>query len=148
MAQIVKLASLRDLVDSGSVRVAEVIGQKGGWALLVKLGMVERVLAAKDGKPRVFGTLEAAARLLRELKLTDFTVHQAGYQVDADRRTRPDRARAMTSVHAAAEHDSWFQEQVRNSMKKLDQGEAVFSPLSDVASRLEKRIKAAVEAAR
>lgn len=63
-------------------------------------------------------------------------------------KTRKTMKREMTKAPAFAEHDSWFEEQVRSSMKKLDQGEAVFLPLSDVASRLEKRIKAAVKAAR
>ncbi len=63
-------------------------------------------------------------------------------------KTRKTIKREMTKTPSFAEHDSWFQEQVRSSMKKLDQGEAVFSPLSDVVSRLEKRIKATVEAAR
>lgn len=148
MAQIVKLAALRDLVDAGSVRVADVVGQKGGWALLVRLGMAERVLAAKDGTPRVFGTLEAAARLLRELKLTDFTVHQAGYQVDAGRRTRPDRAAAMREIHDVFEHDLWFRRQVDASLARQERGEAKFAPLDDVAARLERRITAAIEAAK
>ena len=39
--------TLSRLAEAGAVRSAHIIGQKGGWGVLVKYGMTERVLAAQ-----------------------------------------------------------------------------------------------------
>jgi hypothetical protein len=72
--ETVKHAVAKALVAAGSVRGATVIGQPGGWAIVLRVGIGERVLAAKRGGVRMFATLDAAARLLRELGIVRFEV--------------------------------------------------------------------------
>lgn len=46
--------TLSRLVDAGAVRGAHVVGQRGGWALIVRYGVQERPLAApRSGQVRL-----------------------------------------------------------------------------------------------
>jgi hypothetical protein len=42
--------TLTRLVEAGAVRGADVIGQPGGWGVVVKYGMTERALAVRRGR--------------------------------------------------------------------------------------------------
>lgn len=79
MTTVIKLATARELIDAGSVRNAGLIGQPGGYAVLLRYGMQERVIGTKAGTPRIFSRLEAAAKLLRELGIVRFDVDAANY---------------------------------------------------------------------
>jgi len=50
--------TLQHLVEAGTVQSAEVVGQPGGWKILVKYGMVEQVLAARRGAVRIFSRFQ------------------------------------------------------------------------------------------
>ncbi|MDZ4116952.1 MAG: hypothetical protein U1C54_13185, partial [Xanthomonadaceae bacterium] len=56
------------------------LGQHGGYAIVLRVGMSDRVLATKSGAPRLFAQLDRAARLLRdELGIARFAVDAANY---------------------------------------------------------------------
>ena len=122
MAATVKLSTARELVEAGSVRAASIIGQPGGYAVLLRVGMQERALSTKAGAPRLFTGLDAAARVLRDsLGLARFEVDASGYSAgDVLRRRRPDRAAALRELHQAAEHDAWFRREVRQALQEAD----------------------------
>ena len=42
--------TLAHLVEAGAVRTANIVGQPGGWAVVVQYGTTERALAAKRGR--------------------------------------------------------------------------------------------------
>lgn len=48
-AEIIDHVTLSRLVESGAVRGAHIVGQPGGWAVMVKYGTHERPLAAQRG---------------------------------------------------------------------------------------------------
>ena len=48
-AETIDHGTLSRLVEAGAVRGAHIVGQRGGWAVLVKYGMTERPLAAQRG---------------------------------------------------------------------------------------------------
>lgn len=51
--------TLIKMAEAGVVRSAHVVGQEGGWGLLVKYGMTERVLTAqRSQRVRIFRKLE------------------------------------------------------------------------------------------
>lgn len=77
--ETIKMAVARALVAAGSVRGASVIGQPGGWAVVLRVGVAERVIEARSGHVRLFATLDAAARLLRELGIVRFDVDGANH---------------------------------------------------------------------
>src|SRR5690242_4972758 len=69
--------SLRTLVETGQLREVEVRAQPGGYIVLVKAGMLERVLKAQRSGARVFAKVDSAVRYLRELGIGRMTVDAA-----------------------------------------------------------------------
>lgn len=144
MTAIVKLAVLRELVSAGSVRSVSILGRKGGWSVLVRNGVGERVLVAKDGVPRLFSNLESAAKVLRDVSISSFDVQQTNFQPESQRRARPALSTAMKEVHAAAEHDAWFRAKIRATRAAIADGSCelldhntVFKKLHEVAAQLD-----------
>lgn len=137
MTTVIKLATARELIDAGSVRNAGLIGQPGGYAVLLRYGMQERVIGTKAGTPRIFSRLEAAAKLLRELGIVRFDVDAANYAPGDVTRTRPDRQAALREVHRAAAHDQWFRDQVQAAVAKEAAGESQFHEEADTFAELE-----------
>lgn len=72
--QTVQIATARALVAAGAVRAASLIGQPGGWAIVLRVGVSEQVIESKRGGVRLLRSLDAAARVLDELGLRRFEV--------------------------------------------------------------------------
>ena len=70
-ADTIDHTTLERLIEAGAVRGACIVGQPGGWSVVIQYGMTERALAAKRivlgaavlGQP-VEGRLEAALSLI------------------------------------------------------------------------------------
>lgn len=112
-------STLSRLVEAGAVRGAHVVGQPGGWAVMVKYGMHERPLATKNTRSvRVWRRFETLASYLKGIGLTQFDVDTANFDQDAATTAkRPDRAEALRRAHEAAAYDKWFRAEVK---KELD----------------------------
>jgi hypothetical protein len=95
MQLTLKETTLRELVEAQSVRAACVVGLKGGYAVTVRYGLIERTLATTRGEVRVFASLNTAADFLRKLGLAKFEVDATGYEPGRVRPARPDRAEAL-----------------------------------------------------
>lgn len=111
-------ATLEHLVEAGAVRGANVIGQPGGWGVVIQYGMTERVLAAKRGTVRIFRKFETLVGYLKGIGI-------ANYQVDAShfdpvalktKRKRTDAAERMKSAHEAAAYTGWLTQQVQEAI--------------------------------
>lgn len=120
-AETVKLNLLRELVIAHSVRTAQVVGRRGGWAVLVRYGKTERALAAKSGATRVFKTVDGAVRVLRAVGLGRVELDATKYR-PGEARKRPDTSKAMRALHA---HDRWFRDQVQLGLDDLAAGRVV-----------------------
>lgn len=119
--------TLSRLVEAGAVRGAHVIGQRGGWSVVVRYGLHKRTLAAqRSHQVRLFEKLETVVAYLKDVGLARFEVDAADFD-PASLKTvaRPDRAAALKRAHEAAEHDAWFRDQVRRGLAELDAGETV-----------------------
>lgn len=121
-AETIDHHTLTRLVEAGAVRAAHVIGQAGGWGILVKYGMIERPLAAtRSQQVRIFRKLETVVDYLRNIGISRFDVDAANYDPTQVKPTaRPDRAEAMKRAHEAAEHDRWFREEVAKALQEAD----------------------------
>lgn len=119
----VKFDVLRELVAAGSVRSATLVGQRGGYAVSIRTGRQQRLLANKAGAVRLFARLDTAAKELRELGLTEFAVNVAEFESGRLRPARPDRATGLKRAHQVAEHDRWFRGKVRATLESLGRGE-------------------------
>lgn len=145
--EIIDGKAVRSLVEAQAIRGATILGQPGGWAVLVRYGTAERAVAAQRARqPRLWRNLNSAAAYVRDdLGVVRFEVDTAGHQPDAVARRRPDQAAALRRMHAAAEHDAWFRAEVGKAIAEADAPDAVWIPQEDVEEDM-RRQRAALEA--
>lgn len=111
--------TLLRLAEAGAVRSAHIVGQAGGWGILVKYGMTERALAAqRSHQVRIFRRFETLVGYLKGVGIARFDVDAANYDADSLKatRSRPDQAAAMKNAHEAAAHSKWLKEQVQEAI--------------------------------
>lgn len=108
--------TLTRLAEAGVVRSAHVVGQPGGWGILIKYGMTERALAAQRSQQvRIFRRLETLVNYLKSLGIVRFEVDAAHYDANSlePTRARPDRAEALREAHAAAAYNQWLKAEIQ-----------------------------------
>ena len=110
--------TLSKLADAGVVRSAHVVGQEGGWGILVKYGMTERALAAqRTHQVRIFRKLETLVAYLKGVGIPRFDVDAVNYDAGAaGPRKRPDRAAAMKDAHEAAAYTKWLKAEIQEAI--------------------------------
>lgn len=118
MSETIDHGTLSRLVQAGAVRGAHIVGQSGGWAVLVKYGTTERPLAAQRSRQvRLFRRFETLVSYLKGIGIARFDVDAANYDMAAATAARrPDRAEALKHAHEAAAYDIWFRGQVQASI--------------------------------
>jgi hypothetical protein len=112
--------TLARLVEAQAVRGAHVVGQPGGWGVVVKYGRTERPLAAtRSREVRVFKKLDTLVGYLKEIGISRFDVDTANFDPQSvTTYSRPDASEALKRAHAAAAYDKWFREQVAQGIKE------------------------------
>lgn len=132
--------TLQRLVEAGAVRGADVIGQPGGWGVVIKYGMVERALAVRRGAVRIFRHFETLVAYLKEIGISQYTVNAADYDPTTPaKKTRPDISERMKRAHEAAEHDKWFREQVQEGLRQADDPNTVWIPHEEVVKAMHRQ---------
>ena len=140
--EIIDGKAVQSLVEAHAIRGATVLGQKGGWAVLVRYGALERAVAAQRARtPRLWRNLATAAAYVREeLGLARFEVDAQAHEPDVGARRRPDQAERMKQRHEAAEHDAWFRAEVEKGIARADSPDAKWIPHEEVMATLDQRI--------
>jgi len=111
--------TLSKLAEAGALRSARVVGQAGGWGVLVKYGMTERALAAqRSHQMRIFRKFETLVNYLKGVGIARFDVDTANYDPDshATARPRPDSAAKLKSAHEAAAYDKWLKAEIQEAI--------------------------------
>lgn len=149
MSETIDHGSLAKLVEAGAVRAAHVVGQAGGWAVLVKYGLVERPLAAQRSRQvRLFRKFETLVAYLKDLGIVRYDVDAIHFDPAGLPSTRrPDRSAALKKAHDAAAHREWFLQQVDIGLAEADNVATQFAAHDDVKSRWGKRRTALLKAA-
>ena len=86
---------LRELMQVATSVNAIVAGREKGFAVLFRVGDVDRTLATSRGSVRLFATLDTAGAFVRDLGIPRFTVDMASHRPGRLRGPRPDRAEAL-----------------------------------------------------
>lgn len=117
-AETIDHTTLIKLAEAGVVRSAHVIGRDGGWGILVRYGMTERLLAAQRSQQvRIFRKLETLVEYLKGVGIPRFEVDAENYDSRSTIATkRPDRALAMKDAHAAAAYNKWLKAEVQEAI--------------------------------
>ena len=117
-ADTIDHVTLEHLVEAGAILGANIVGQPGGWGVVIQIGMTERALAAKRGAVRIFRKFETLVGYLKGIGI-------ASYQVDASQfdpvalkteRTRTDSAERLKNAHRAASYKGWLTQQVQEAI--------------------------------
>jgi len=116
--EIIDHVTLSRLVEAGAVRGASVIGQPGGWGIVIQYGRTERALAAKRGAVRVFRKFETLVGYLKEIGVTRYQVDATQFDPVALKveRHRADASERMKHAHEAAAYDKWFRAKVQAAL--------------------------------
>ena len=79
MTSPISITTLSALASAGVLRTVQLVGQVGGYTVMVRVGQVEKQLTDQRGEPRVFASLDTAAAQLLALGVTVFEVLPANY---------------------------------------------------------------------
>lgn len=120
----VDTAMAKRMVEAAAIRGASIIGQPGGWSVVLKLGMQEKPLGAqRRDTPRLWRSLDRCVDYLKNelhiarFELLDATQHS---HVPLEGKSREDAAARLRQAHAAAAHDRWFRAEVEKAIKEAD----------------------------
>lgn len=111
--------TLEHLVEAGAVKGASIVGQPGGWGVVVHYGLTERVLAARRGAIRNFKKFETLVQYLKSIGLAKYQVDATEYEpvAPASDRKRTDAAERMKNAHAAAAYKGWLTKEVQDAIE-------------------------------
>lgn len=95
--------SLSRLVEAQAVRGADVVGQPGGWGIVIKYGMVERPLVTRNGGLRIFKRFETLVAYLKDIGIVKYMVDAANFDPEAVKNTvvRPDASSRLKRAFQA-----------------------------------------------
>lgn len=117
-------AMAKRMVEAAAIRGASIIGQPGGWSVMLKLGMTEKPLGTqRTDNPRLWRSLDRCIDYLKnELHIARFDMLDATHfsAVAIGGKTRVDTSERMRRAHEAAAHDKWFREEVAQAIKEAD----------------------------
>lgn len=129
--------TLRRMVEEGASPGAEVVGQAGGWGVVISLGRAKQTLVAQRGQPRTFRKFETVAGYLKDLGITDLRVQTGGFTSLVAEKSPDARgelaAQRMRAAHAAAAHDRWFRDQVEQALAESSSSDAAPSVSHEAA---------------
>ena len=109
--------TLERLVEANSVHEANVVARVGGWGVIIKYGMTERVLAVRRGTVRLWVKLETLVAFLCRIGIARFYVDATGYDAQAKPlRERADASERLRVAHEAAAYDKRFRALVQESL--------------------------------
>lgn len=122
-------AMAKRMVEASAIRGASIIGQPGGWSVVLKLGLQERPLGAqRTDRPRTWRSLDRAVAYVKDelhiarFDLLDATHHSQGEPVSGSAPVAA--AERLRHAHEAAAHDKWFRAEVEQAIKEADAPDA------------------------
>lgn len=137
-------AMAKRMVEASAIRGASIIGQPGGWSVVLKLGLQERPLGAqRSDTPRTWRSLDrAVAYLKNELHIARFDLldasnHSEGAPLAG--KSRADASERLRLAHEAAGHDQWFRAQVELGIREADAPDAQWVSAADAKAGWKKK---------
>ena len=124
--QTIDTAMAKRMVEAAAIQGASIIGQPGGWAVMLKLGTQERPLGVQRGdKPRMWRSLDTCMAYLKdELQIARIDSLDATHYTDTTLSgvSRPDSAKRMREAFEASAYTRWLNEVVEDSRAGLADG--------------------------
>ncbi|MFM9967625.1 MAG: hypothetical protein ACKVQK_04365 [Burkholderiales bacterium] len=115
-AQTIDHKSLTQLIQSGAIGAAEIIGRGNAWGVVVSYGKTKRSLAARRGSLRTFRKFETLVSYLKDLGLSQFKVNAIEFDPNEQKTRRPDAALRLRGAFEAKAHADWIREKAAASL--------------------------------
>lgn len=135
-------AIAKRMVDAQAIRTASIIGQPGGWFVLLKIGMQEKALGAqRTDKPRLWKSLDRCVDYLKsELHIARFDMLDATQfsAIPMTGNTKNKAGERMRQAHEAAAYDKWLKAEIQEAIDDPRPNVAH----DDVMRRMDERIAA------
>lgn len=135
-------AIAKRMVDTQAIRTASIIGQPGGWFVMLKIGKQEKALGAqRSDKPRLWKSLDRCVNYLKsELHIVRFDMLDASQYstVPMTGHTKNKAGERMRLAHEAAAYDKWLQVEIQDAIDDPRPNVAH----DDVMRRMDERIAA------
>jgi hypothetical protein len=142
-ATTIDTAMAKHMVEAAAIRGVSIIGQPGGWSVMLKLGSSEKPLGTqRTDKPRIWRSLDRCIEYLKiELNMARFDLLDATNHssVALESHSRSDTSERMRRAHEAAAHDKWFREQVDQAVTEADDPATQWVPHDEAAAQWEAR---------
>lgn len=119
-AETIDHATLEHLAGAGAIRGASVVGQPGGWGVLIQYGTAERALAARRGQVRIFKKFDTLASYLKAFGIEQFRTDTRQFDPSVTGVRRADTSARLKRAHEAAAHDAWFRAEVEKGLEEAD----------------------------
>jgi hypothetical protein len=119
-------AMARRMVEAAAIQGASIIGQPGGWSVMLKLGALEKPLGSQRGDtPRTWRSLDRCVDYLRtELHIARVDLDATNFSEAIVGKVREDASARLRQAHEAAAHDKWFRVQVELGLQEADAPDA------------------------
>jgi len=118
-------AMAKRMAQASAIRGASIIGQPGGWSVVLKFGLQERPLGAqRTDRPRTWRSLDRVVAYVKDelhiarFDLLDATNHSEGEPVAGSSPVAA--AERLRHAHQAAAYDKWFRAEVEQGLKEAD----------------------------
>lgn len=124
-AQTIDTASARQMAGAHAIRGARIVGEPGGWSVVIRTATAQRPLGAqRTGKPRAWASLDTCVRYLRdELGIVRIELDASRHgAASRNPHHRPDTSERMKRAHEAAAYDAWFRSQVQDALDEPGPG--------------------------
>ena len=135
-------AIAKRMVEARAIRTASIIGQPGGWSVMLKVGMQEKALGAqRSDKPRLWKSLDRCVDYLKsELHIARFDMLDAtDFSVEPmTGGTKNSASKRMREAHQAAAHTKWLKTEIQEAIDDPRPNAAH----DDVMRRMDERIAA------
>jgi hypothetical protein len=140
-SETIDRATLVNLIQAGAVHEASIIGQPGGWEVVVSYGKVSRALAVKEGQVRIFRKLDTLDSFLRGIGLPQYQVDGRQFDAQAFKATRTNAAASerLKRAHDAAAYDKWFSAEIDEAIKEADDPATIWVSNEDAKAVWAKR---------
>lgn len=119
-AKTIDTPNARRLVEAAAIRGAAIVGQPGGWSVMLKIGKTEIPLGTqRTDKPRTWSSLDTCMQYLREeLHIVRVDgIDASNYSAaSVHRKRRPDRSEALKRAHEAHAYTEWLAKEVQEAI--------------------------------
>ena len=127
LPQVLDGNAAKSLANASGLHSALVLGQPGGWNVLVRYGSSERAVAAQRSQhARLWRNLNTAVTFIRdELGMARFEVDASGHAAGAGTVKRPDQSERLRKQKAAADYDAYYRARVQEGRDAVARGDVL-----------------------